>query len=146
MKQTKPKPILCPICGVKLIKHNKRLVCVNCMLLAECYKVGLPEPIREYQFVKDRKWRFDYCWINWEIKLAVELEGGAMTNGRHTRGKGFLDDMVKYDRALEEGWIVLRYPTFPITIRKRKIGKGSVKETIYCIDYKQIRQVYWGMK
>ena len=61
----------------------------------------------EYKFCQTRKWRFDYA--NFDLKVAVEIEGGAFTNGRHTRGKGFINDMEKYNKAVELGWVVLRY-------------------------------------
>ena len=61
----------------------------------------------EYKFFKTRKWRFDYA--NFDLKVAVEVEGGAYTNGRHTRGEGFINDMEKYNMAIELGWVVLRY-------------------------------------
>lgn len=61
----------------------------------------------EYKFCQDRKWRFDFA--NFDLKVAVEVEGGAFTNGRHTRGKGFINDMEKYNKSAELGWVVLRY-------------------------------------
>ena len=61
----------------------------------------------EYRFSQTRKWRFDYA--NFDLKVAVEVEGGAFSNGRHTRGKGFINDMEKYNMAIELGWVVLRY-------------------------------------
>ena len=63
--------------------------------------------VPEYQFCKDRKFRFDFAII--EKKIAIEIEGGIYTNGRHTRGKGFSNDMQKYNLAIELGWRVLRY-------------------------------------
>ena len=45
----------------------------------------------ECKFCKTRKWRFDYA--NFDLKVAVEVEGGAFSNGRHTRGKWFINDM-----------------------------------------------------
>lgn len=62
---------------------------------------------KEYKFHSKRKWRFDYC--NIETKTAIEIEGGAWTSGRHTRGKGFIGDMEKYNASIELGWVVLRY-------------------------------------
>ena len=62
---------------------------------------------QEFKFHPERKWRFDFA--NFDLKVAVEIEGGAFTNGRHTRGKGFINDMQKYNAAIELGWIVLRY-------------------------------------
>jgi hypothetical protein len=64
-----------------------------------------PEP--EYKFHPTRRWKFDFCFPNHMV--AVEIEGGAWTNGRHTRGKGFIGDMEKYNAATELGWKILRY-------------------------------------
>jgi len=63
--------------------------------------------IPEYRFHKKRLWRFDYAFI--QEKIAIEIEGGAYTNGRHTRGSGFIKDMEKYNAANVLGWNVLRY-------------------------------------
>jgi len=41
--------------------------------------------------------------------LAAEIEGGAWTQGRHTRGKGFIADMEKYNCAVLMGWHILRF-------------------------------------
>jgi hypothetical protein len=40
--------------------------------------------------------------------VALEVEGGAWSGGRHTRGAGFLGDMEKYNAAAILGWCVLR--------------------------------------
>jgi len=69
--------------------------------------VGLPEPVREYQFAPPRRWRFDFAWP--ERKIAVEVEGGIWANGRHTRGSGFEKDAVKYNEAAALGWSVYRF-------------------------------------
>jgi len=65
-----------------------------------------PGAVREYRFHPVRKWRFDYAWV--DARLALEVEGGAWTQGRHTRGKGFLGDMTKYNTAVLLGWRILR--------------------------------------
>lgn len=64
-----------------------------------------PEPMREFRFCK-RLWRFDLAWP--ERKLAVEVEGGTWTGGRHTTGSGFEKDAEKYNEAIVLGWRVLR--------------------------------------
>ena len=76
-------------------------------LLFQVRAVGLPMPLHEYRFAPPRKWRFDFCWQ--DQKLAVEVEGGAWIQGRHTRGKGFIADMDKYNQATLMGWRVLRF-------------------------------------
>ncbi len=75
--------------------------------VALCVADGLPEPCREYPFHPDRRWRFDYAWP--KRMLAVECEGGAWTQGRHTRGEGFIADMEKYNAAVQLGWRLLRF-------------------------------------
>ena len=67
---------------------------------------GLPGPEREFPFCPGRKWRFDFAWLT--QRVAVEVEGGIWTNGRHTRGAGFEADCEKYAEALTRGWRVLR--------------------------------------
>jgi len=69
-------------------------------------KAKLPRPVREYKFCRDRNWRADLAWPARMILL--EVEGGRWTRGRHTRAEGFLDDMMKYNRATLMGYQVLR--------------------------------------
>jgi hypothetical protein len=71
-----------------------------------CLARGLPSPVGEHRFHATRKWRFDYAFIN--ERIALEVEGGAFTNGRHTRGAGFLKDIEKYGEAAALGWVVIR--------------------------------------
>lgn len=66
----------------------------------------LPPPEREYRFHPVRKWRFDAAWP--AQKVAVEVEGGIWNGGRHTRGKGFIEDATKYAEATLLGWRVFR--------------------------------------
>ena len=70
--------------------------------------VGFPKPVREYKFHPTRRWRFDFSWP--EYMIAVEVEGGVWTRGRHVRGKGFIDDCEKCNEAAILGWLVLRCP------------------------------------
>ena len=68
--------------------------------------VRLPEPVREHRFHTTRKWRFDFAYP--AQKLAIEVEGGVWSGGRHTRGSGFTKDCEKYNAALMNGWRVYR--------------------------------------
>lgn len=76
------------------------------MLTALLGKHGAPAPKVEHRFAPPRRWRFDYAWP--DRMLALEVEGGVWTGGRHTRGEGFLKDMEKYNAATLAGWRVLR--------------------------------------
>ena len=61
----------------------------------------------EHVFYQGRKWRIDFAII--DLKIGIEIEGGVWANGRHTRGKGFIDDMGKYNAAVTLGWVILRF-------------------------------------
>lgn len=67
----------------------------------------LPPPQREFPFHPERKWRFDFA--DPKLKIAAECEGGVWTQGRHTRGAGFIADLDKYNAAALLGWLVLRF-------------------------------------
>lgn len=75
---------------------------------------GIPVATTEHQFHPIRKWRFDYCWP--DHKIALEVEGGVFTGGRHTSGAGFSEDMIKYNAAVILGWRVIR--TTPTNLLK----------------------------
>lgn len=76
--------------------------------VAVCKAAGLPEPIAEYQFAPPRKWRFDWAFSPDGNKVALEIDGGVWTHGRHTRGRGWHRDTEKLNRAAAMGWRVLR--------------------------------------
>ena len=63
--------------------------------------------LREHKFHPQRRWRLDF--YHPAYNLAVEIEGGAWISGRHTRGAGFIADMLKYNAAAEMGIAVLRF-------------------------------------
>lgn len=83
----------------------------------------LRQPLRDYRFAAKyvglggglrgrlmraglRDWRFDFAWPL--QRLAVECEGGARQNGRHTRPDGFAGDLCKYHAGVEQGWLIYR--------------------------------------
>jgi very-short-patch-repair endonuclease len=61
----------------------------------------------EHIFFPGRKWRIDFAIVY--LKIGIEIEGGVWSGGRHTRGKGFIDDMEKYNAAATLGWVILRF-------------------------------------
>lgn len=64
---------------------------------------------REYKFLPDRKFRFDFAIPS--HKIAIEVEGAVWSGGRHVRGTGYNKDCEKYNLAACHGWRVLRYTT-----------------------------------
>ena len=66
-------------------------------------------PVAEYRFHPTRRWRFDYAFPG--QMLAIEIEGGHHAGGRHTRGTGFENDIMKYEAAMLLGWDVYRCTT-----------------------------------
>lgn len=67
----------------------------------------MPMPVNEYRFHPLRKWRFDFAWP--DHRIAVEVEGGSRTYGRHNRAGGFEKDCEKYNAAALLGWRVFRF-------------------------------------
>lgn len=61
----------------------------------------------EYKFCDTRRWKFDFACE--ALALAIEIEGGVFTRGRHSRGTGMVADMEKYNTAILLGWRLLRY-------------------------------------
>lgn len=81
----------------------------------------LPRPTPEYRFAKSmkRRWRFDLAWP--DLMLAVEIDGGTWSGGRHVRGKGYEADCEKHNTAALMGWCVLRF-TSDMVYRGEAIG------------------------
>ena len=67
-------------------------------------RVPLPTP--EFVFHPTRKWRLDYAWP--AHKLALEVEGGVWSGGKHGRGSGIVKHMEKANGLACLGWRLLR--------------------------------------
>jgi len=66
------------------------------------------EPERDARFHPTRRWRADFLW---RTRVIVECEGGIWTRGRHVRGKGYRNDIEKYNAATALGYRVFRCTT-----------------------------------
>lgn len=75
----------------------------------------------EYRFHATRKWRFDYAIPDYLI--AIEYEGGVFSDGRHTRGTGFVNDCDKYNAAILDGWRLLRYTIVHLNKKPEQIAR-----------------------
>ncbi|MGT4673695.1 hypothetical protein ACO2CR_06815 [Aeromonas caviae] len=89
--------------AAKQVRKAQQVTSLHDKVLAQL--VGFPDPATELLFHPKRKWRFDYAWE--EQKLALEIHGGIHSGGRHTRGRGFVEDRTKMNEATLLGWTVL---------------------------------------
>jgi very-short-patch-repair endonuclease len=70
----------------------------------------------ECSFCPGRRWRLDFA--HQASKVAIEIEGGTWSGGRHTRGSGFEADCEKYNQAALLGWVVFRLTPGMINIKR----------------------------
>jgi hypothetical protein len=80
--------------------------------------------IPEYQFLKNRKFRFD--WAFPDLKIGIEYEGIFSERSRHTNKIGYSRDAEKYNAAANRGWKVFRYTAINY--------KSMVKDLDQCIS------------
>ena len=77
---------------------------------------------REVVFCAGRKWRFDFLIGN----IAVEIDGGTWSQGRHSRGAGYERDCEKLNTAVKMGYRILRYtPAMVTPARPDRTGCSS---------------------
>ena len=76
-------------------------------------QMGGPALQHEYRFHPTRKWRFDYAEP--QAMIAIELNGGVWSGGRHVRGAGYLRDREKINAAQSMGWRVFELGTGQVT-------------------------------
>lgn len=78
--------------------------------------VNAPPFEKEYRFLKNRRFRFDFCWP--DIKFAVEIDGNVYHHSRHTSGAGYTKDCEKFALAAIEGYRVIRCTTGQVNTGK----------------------------
>ena len=94
-----------------------------------CAKELGVECVKEYRFYKNRQWRFDYALPKY--KIAIEVEGGVWTQGRHVRPVGFRGDMNKYNMATLMGWRLFRTtPKKLLTNDTLKLLKNAINSAV----------------
>lgn len=84
--------------------------------------------VTEHRFHPKRLWRFDFCLPDYMI--AIEIEGGVWTQGRHTRGAGAIKDMEKYNEAVLYGWRLLRFVPGQISSNQIGYALDTIKRAI----------------
>lgn len=72
-----------------------------------------PKLESEFKFHDVRRWRFDFALPS--QRIAIEIEGGVWSGGRHSRGAGFTQDCEKYLEAALLGWRVVRLVPAQVT-------------------------------
>jgi hypothetical protein len=63
---------------------------------------------REVKVCDGRRWRLDFLVAG---SIAVEVNGGTWSGGRHSRGAGQASDYQKLNRCVLQGWKTLQYTT-----------------------------------
>ncbi len=79
------------------------------LFLLGCLAHGLSPPTPEHHFDPTRGWRLDYAWP--DARVAVEVQGGLFSGGRHTRGAALVREYEKLNAAQLAGWVVLLVTT-----------------------------------
>ena len=119
--KTKPKakPRRSPRRGIKVESEGEATLAQH----LKAHGIGFE---REFKFHDVRRWRSDFLIVG--HKLLVEVEGGIWSNGRHTRGKGYQEDIYKYNAAVTLGYQVLRFSTADV-----KSG-GAIKAIVDLVE------------
>jgi len=86
--------------------QRKKIIPTHIAFIQEIQRRFDTHVVEEYKFHPKRKWRIDFYLP--EFGLAIELEGGIFTQGRHTRGSGFMADIKKYNEITAAGLSLIR--------------------------------------
>ena len=90
--------------------------------------LSLPDSVTEFKFAKRRRFRFDYAWP--DHKVALEVDGGVWTRGRHVRPVGYINDQEKMNLARELGWVVIHcQPQDLLTTKTINMIQSSIEKS-----------------
>lgn len=79
-------------------------------------------PVKEYQFMNSRNWRFDWALV--DLKIGIEYQGGMlMVKSGHSSIMGQSRDWEKFNEAQIRGWIV-------ICVNPKTIDNGTAIEQL----------------
>ena len=102
----------------------------NTRFYARLFSQQLGEKVEaEYRFHPKRRWLIDLAIP--ARKLAIEIEGGVYTGGRHTHPTGFMKDMEKYNSLALCGWRLLRFT--PKQIKRETNRVLALIEAALCL-------------
>ncbi len=86
----------------------------------------------------ERKWRADIAFPR--VRVAIEIDGGTWTLGRHNRPGSVLKDMEKGNGYAARGWVVFHTPWEWIEDGEKVI---ELKEAVCkAIERRQIEKMY----
>ena len=86
----------------------------------------------EHKFHPVRRWRFDFA--NIPAMVAIEVEGGQWSGGRHTRGSGYSADCEKYNEAQLCGWVVFRLTGEMITVTNLERIRDFIRDRMMKVN------------
>lgn len=69
------------------------------------FKAHNIDVVAEHRFAPPRRWRFDFAVP--VHRIAIEVQGGLFTGGRHSRGPALMKEHEKLNTAAAMGWRVL---------------------------------------
>ena len=78
-----------------------------------------PPLTEQHRFHPVRRWRLDFAVP--ELRLAIEIEGGIFSRGRHSRGAGYAADCEKHNALTLLGWSLLRYTVLDLRQRPTQV-------------------------
>jgi len=108
-------------------------------MLKQLAEAGMTDGmVEECAFHPERKWRFDFAWP--KKRVALEVQGGIFSRGRHARPRGMLNDYEKASEAAILGWRLLMVTGVEISNgeaidRVKRMLEGEDPACGRCLDW-----------